>query len=374
MNQSIQLKKKFIPIANPNITQSAESYVMECIKSTWISSSGYFLDQFSKSFAEFCDVKHAIMCNNGTTALHLALVCCGIEAGDEVIIPSMTYIATANCVKYCGAKPVFVDNCINNYNIDPKRIEEKITPRTKAIIPVHLFGHPCDMDPILEISERYGLAVIEDAAEAHGALYRGKKVGGFGRCASFSFFGNKIITTGEGGAVVTNDDELARKLILLRGQGMDPERRYWHPVVGYNYRMTNLAAAIGLSQLERIDEALAFRERLALKYDKALAGAPYVTTPSVANWAHHVFWMYTIQIDPSAPVSRDEFMKRLSARGIETRPVFHPVHTMPPYKSANDGLENACYCGAHGVSLPTHEFVTDEDVLRISDEIRDILS
>ncbi|WP_281405358.1 DegT/DnrJ/EryC1/StrS family aminotransferase [Methylosinus sporium] len=272
-------------------------YVRECLESTWISSHGKFIDAFERRFAELCGVEHAIACNNGTTALHLALVSLGVGAGDEIIVPDLTYVATANCVRYCNADPVFVDCEPRTFNIDPAAIEAKITPRTKGIIVVHLFGQPCDMDEIQKIADAHGLFIVEDAAEAHGAKYKGRPVGSLGKCATFSFFGNKIVTTGEGGAVVTDDDELASRLRLLRGQGMDPERRYWFPVIGYNYRMTNIAAAIGLAQLERVDRALAFRRRLSAWYDEALADVD-VIRPYVEPWAEHSFWMYTIKMAP----------------------------------------------------------------------------
>src|SRR5205823_1498591 len=197
-------------------------------------------------FADFCGVPHAISCNNGTTALHLALQGLGVKPGDEVIIPTLTYIATANAVRYCGAIPVLVDSEPRTMNIDASRIEERITPHTKGIIPVHLYGHPAEMQPITDIASRHGLFVLEDAAEAHGALYRGVKAGALGAAATFSFFGNKIITTGEGGMITTADEELNRAMRLIRGQGMDPHRRYWFPIIGNNFRMTNIQAALGL--------------------------------------------------------------------------------------------------------------------------------
>jgi perosamine synthetase len=212
-------------VAQPMLTGNELRYVSECVQSTWISSSGPFIERFEKSFAEFCDARHAIVTSNGTTALHLALVALGIGTGDEVIVPALTYIASANAVKYCGATPVFADSDPVTMTIDPVDAAAKITPRTKAIMPVHLYGHPAEMDRINALAARHGLAIVEDAAEAHGALCNGRKVGSLGNCGVFSFFGNKIITTGEGGAVVTNDDRLAAKLRLYRGQGMDPERR-----------------------------------------------------------------------------------------------------------------------------------------------------
>ena len=213
-----------ISVASPVIGETEKRYVADCLDSSWISSIGKYLSRFEEAFAEFCEVKHAITTNNGTTAIHLALVTLGIGPGDEVIVPTLTFVATANAVRYCGATPVLVDCDEETLNIDVRAIESKITARTRALIPVHLYGHPADMDPILELAKKYNFHVIEDAAEAHGAKYRGRTVGSIGTCASFSFYGNKIVTTGEGGMVTTDDDELAAKLRLYRGQGMDPNR------------------------------------------------------------------------------------------------------------------------------------------------------
>ena len=250
-----------ISVACPVLNGRETEYVMECMRTSWISSVGRFVTEFERGFADFCGVRHAVATNNGTTALHLALVAIGIKPDDEVIVPSLTYIASANAVKYCGATPVFVDNDPVTFNIDPAAVEAAITERTKAIIPVHLYGHMADMDVLIEIATKHDLLIVEDAAEAVGARYKGRRAGSLGTCATFSFFGNKILTTGEGGMVTTNDGELAERLKLLRGQGMDPQRRYWFPEIGYNYRMTNLAAAIGLGQLENIEHHLSADRR-----------------------------------------------------------------------------------------------------------------
>jgi len=218
-----------ISVAAPSLDGNERDYVLECLDSTWISSVGRFITDFEKAFADYCGVKHAIACNNGTTALHLALVALGVGPGDEVIVPSLTYIASANAVTYCGATPVLIDNDPRTFNLDPAKLEALITPRTKAIMPVHLYGQICDMDPILEVARKHGLKVVEDAAEAVGATYKGKMSGSLGTCATFSFFGNKIITTGEGGMITTDDDELAAKMRLLRGQGRAAGAS-WRPV------------------------------------------------------------------------------------------------------------------------------------------------
>jgi len=246
--------KRFIPVANPVLNGNEKKYVLDCLESTWISSSGKYVKRFEEGFANYCCVKHALSCCNGTVALHLALLALGVGPEDEVIVPTLTFVATTNAVSYCGARPVFIDVDQETWNIDPALIEEKITTRTKGIIAVHLYGHPVDMDPIISIAFNHNLFVIEDAAEAHGAKYKGRMIGSISDIATFSFYGNKIITTGEGGMVVTSDDTLANKINQLKESGMDPDKRYWFPTIGYNYRMTNVAAAIGLAQLEKIDE------------------------------------------------------------------------------------------------------------------------
>lgn len=365
---------KRISVAQPRLAGNERNYVLDCLDTSWISSVGKYIGAFEQAFAEFCSVKHAIATNNGTTALHLALVAMGLQPGEEVIVPTVTYIATANAVRYCGAVPVLVDVCEGTMNIDPADIDRKITPKTRGIIPVHLYGHPADMAPINDLARKHGLWVLEDAAEAHGAEYRGKRVGGLGTCATFSFFGNKIITTGEGGMITTDDDDLAARLRLFRGQGMDPKRRYWFPVVGYNYRMTNIQAAIGLAQLENVDKSLSDRERLARWYDDALEDlSDRLVLPSQADWAKQVYWMYNIFLKDGGEERRDAVMAKLDSMGIETRPVFYPMHVMPPY------AENASYpvadtWAARGINLPTHQEVTQEDVTRIASALAESLA
>jgi perosamine synthetase len=239
----------FIPIASPEIGEEEVRNVMECLRSSWISSRGEFIDRFEEAFAHYCDARHAIACNTGTAALHAALWAAGVRSGDEVIVPSLTYIATANAVRYCGAEPVFADSDPETWNIDPTDVERRITPRTRAIVPVHLFGVPADLGSLTALASAHGVAVIEDAAEAHGAMYDGRPVGAQGLVGIFSFYGNKIITTGEGGMVVTDDDGVAARCRLFKGQGQAPNQTYVFPVVGQNYRMTNIEAAIGLAQL-----------------------------------------------------------------------------------------------------------------------------
>ena len=352
-----------IRVAEPVLDGNEAEYVMDCIQENWISSRGKYIDRFESMLADYCDVQEAVVANNGTTALHLALVACGITAGDEVILPTLTYVATANAVRYCNATPVFVDSEPQYLNIDVDCIEEKITDRTKAIMTVPLYGHPVDMEPILDIAQRHGLMVIEDSAEALGAQYKNQPVGSLAKCSTFSFFGNKLITTGEGGAIVTDDPELAKYMRFLRGQGVDTQRRYWHPEIGFNYRMTNVAAAIGVGQMERIDVHLERRKQVAKWYfEELLDHQDLFQLPFAAAWAEHSYWMFTVLLRPELGVDRDAWIDALAEAGIETRPVFYPAHWMPAYSSFGGDFPVANRCSALGINLPSHGKLTRQDV------------
>lgn len=360
-----------LPISHPLLMGNEKAYVNECLDTTWISSVGGFITRFEERFANFCGSQYAVACNNGTSALHLALLAAKIQPGDEVIVPTLTYVAAANAVRYCNATPVFVDSEPLTMNLDPAALGAKITPRTKAIIAVHLYGHPADMDPILEIARRHGLLVIEDAAEAHGALYRERMVGAIGDMAVFSFFGNKIITTGEGGMLTTNDAEIEKHVRLLRGQGMDPEKRYWFPAVGYNYRMTNIQAALGLAQLENVGTHLGKRRKVAEWYQQYLAElSPWLILPAEMPWARHAFWMYTVIMRDCWQLDRDTLMSCLAESGIETRPVFYPMHVMPVYTEHAGAYPTAERLGRRGLNLPTHGLIEEDDVKFIAQRIR----
>ncbi|EAQ77501.1 DegT/DnrJ/EryC1/StrS family aminotransferase [Blastopirellula marina] len=355
-----------IPVASADVTGKEEEYVVEAIRSSWISSSGAFVDRFEKEFSELCDTKHALSCANGTVALHLAILGLGLRPGDEVIVPSMTYIATANAVRYCGAEPVFIDIDPNTWCMDPTQIEEAITPRTRGIIAVHLLGHPADMDAINEIASIHGLWVVEDAAEAHFALYKGKPVGSLGSAATFSFFGNKLFTCGEGGAVTVNSDQLSLRLKTLRGQGMDPRKRYYFPVIGYNYRLTNVACAMLCAQLERRSEIMSRRIEIFQRYNEGLAQIPGVRLQPIASWATHSPWMHAVLIDSTEyGRTRDEVISGLAAKGIDSRPFFVPIHTLPPYQNSpvvRDLLPHTDFLGSSGLMLPTYNALTNEDI------------
>jgi perosamine synthetase len=365
-----------LPVAAPSIGERELQYVTECILSGWISSTGPFVQRFESAFAQYCGVRQAIATSNGTTALHLALLALGVGPGDEVIVPTLSFIATANAVTYCGAKPVFVDSDPRNWNIDPEAVAAAITPRTRAIIPVHLYGHPADLDPILAVARRHDVAVVEDAAEAHGALYKGRQVGGLGVIGAFSFYGNKIVTTGEGGMLTTSDDDLAARIRQLRDHGMSATRRYWHPVLGYNYRLTNLQAAVGVAQMEKIDAILERKQRLADAYAECLQDVPGVTLPPAEPWARSVHWLYSILIDPVIfGRTRDEIIDSLHAGDIETRPVFPPMHTQPIYAGENpQSLPVAERISTTGLSLPSSVTLELRDVERVATAIRDLAS
>lgn len=344
--------KKFIPVSEPSITQKEIKYVHNAVKSGWVSSLGEFINGFEKKFAEYIGVKYALTTSNGTTALHLALMSLGIKKGDEVIVPDLTFIATANAVSYSGAKPVFADIDPETWCISPDDIKKKITPHTKAIIPVHLYGHPADMDKINKIAVEHGLYSIEDAAEAHGAEYKNKKAGSLGICGVFSFYGNKIITTGEGGMITTNDEKLYEKAKYLRDHAMSKEKRYWHTEIGYNYRMTNIQAALGLAQLERIDELINKKRQIYNWYKEYLSGFDKVTLNPQKEWAKNVFWMVCILLNDNAYIARDDLMIRLKDKGIDTRPFFYPMTDMPMYggKVKNKIAQKISY---RGINLPS---------------------
>lgn len=358
---------KYIPVSEPTLLGNEEKYVLDCLRSNWISSLGKYTQNFEKAFASFCGVKHAIAVVNGTAALHVALLALGVEEGDEIIVPTLTYVATANAVTYCGARPVFADCESDTWNLDVNQVESLITQRTKGIIAVHLFGHPVDMDPLLEIAKKHRLFVLEDAAEAHGAVYKGRKVGTMGDAATFSFYGNKIITTGEGGMVTSNSDVLAERIRLLKGQGVDPQRQYWHPVIGYNYRMTNIQAAIGLAQLERIQELIKRHRYNACLYSKSLKELPSLVLPIEKEWASHVYWAYGILLK-NFYQSRNQVMEYLAKRGIETRPFFYPVHLMPPYHR-KISLPIAETISAQGIILPSSANLSNDSIHQVCQEL-----
>ncbi len=366
---------KLIPVSEPNISDKELQYITDAVKSSWISSNGKYLDAFEKKFAEYIGVKYAVAVSNGTVALHLALLALGIGPGDEVIVPNLTYIATANAVKYVGASPAFADSDINTWNISIESIKRLITRRTKAIIPVHLYGNPCDMDGILELANEQNLFVIEDAAEAIGSKYNKKHVGSFGHISTFSLYGNKTITTGEGGVVVTNDVELYDKLKLLKGQGMNPKKRYWFDVIGYNYRMTNMQAAIGCAQLERVNELVDKKIKNAKIYNKYFSTCNDIILPMDTTNSLNSYWMYTIVLESYAQEERDYLMKRLLEKNIETRPVFYLTTEMPMYtKHRQDECRNATLIANGGINLPSSTLLNVKEIDYICSNLINLLA
>ena len=320
-----------IPLAVPDLSGNELAYVTDAIRSSWISSTGRYVERFEQEFARLCETQVALSICNGTAALHIALLALGAGPGDEVIVPSLTYIATANAVRYVGAEPVFADVTPTTWCLDPEAVEAAVTPRTRGIIAVHLYGHPADIDALDIVAARHDLWIVEDAAEAHFASYKNRRVGSLARMATFSFYGNKPFTCGEGGALTTDSPELEQKARLLRGQGMDPERRYFFPITGYNYRLTNVACALLCAQLERREALLARRRAIFELYRELLDGVPGLEFQPVAEWAQPTPWLFSVLVDEREyGKSRDELAEALASAGIETRPFFIPLHTFHP--------------------------------------------
>jgi perosamine synthetase len=365
--------RRIIPVSDPKLDGNELRYVTQCVQSNWISSAGRFVRDFEEAFAGAMGCRYGVAASNGTTSLHLALATLGIGPGDEVIIPTFTMIATANAVRYTGAQPVLVDAERTTWNMDVSQLERLVTPRTRGILLIHTYGHPVDMDPLTELADRRGLWVVEDAAEAHGARYRGRPIGSLGRAASFSFYANKIITTGEGGMVTTNDGELARVARRLRDHAFSDERHFWHKYLGFNYRMTNLQAAIGLAQTERLDELVEIRRTNAARYTAVLSKIPGLTLPVERPWARNVYWMYGVVVEDVFGISRDELRQRLARRGIETRTFFIPIHLQPIYYEAFQGRrypvsEELC---RRGLYLPSGATLTGAEIDYVCEMVRE---
>ncbi len=357
-----------IPIAIPNLGGNEFNYLMDAFLSTWISSKGDYILRFEEEFSKYCFAgmkkNFGVAVSNGTVALHLALVALGIGEGDEVIVPDLTFAATVNAVLHAGATPVIVDIEQDSWCIDPKEIEKAITPKTKAVIPVHLYGQPCDMKSIMDIAKKHNLLVIEDCAEAHGAEFEGQKVGTFGDVGCFSFFANKVITTGEGGMCITANQELADKMRTLRDHGMSKTKRYWHDCVGFNYRMTNLQAAIGLAQLERIDLILKEKENLENLYKKQLEKFDNIHFQlSDIPGRKKITWMISILYDGD----KEKLMQNFTDNKIEVRPFFYPLSDMPIYKDYVFSSKVAKEISKKGMNFPTNKIVNIELINKIGE-------
>lgn len=366
----------FIPVNQPDLSPKAREYVLDAVSSGWVSSAGPYIKKFEDAYASWLGVKHAVTVVNGTVALHLALAALDIGPGDEVIMPDLTIISCPLAVLYCGATPVFVDVDPITFTMDPTKIESRITKHTKAIMPVHLYGHPADMDPIMEIAKKHNLFVIEDAAEAHGARYlprgkagKGKLVGSIGDIGCFSFYANKVITTGEGGMVVTNNKKLADRMRLLKDLAHSPKKRFYHEEIGFNYRMTNLAAALGLAQLESVDTYIAKKKWMARMYKKYLTGIPYLTLPPQMPWAESVYWMFAVTLTPDAPITKDELRKKLFEKGVDTRDFFYPLHTQPILKKFHkkgDRFPVSVQAANNGFYLPSGLAITEVQIKQVA--------
>lgn len=354
-----------IPVNEPVISQDAKDNVNQALSAGWLSSAGPYVTQFEQDFARRIGVKHAITVNTGTAALHIALLAAGIGVGDEVIVPAFTMAATWLAVIYVGATPVFVDAELDTYNIDPTQIEAKITEKTRAIIPVHVYGHAAEMDSIMAIAAKHNLLVIEDAAEAHGATYKGRIAGGIGQIGCFSFYANKLITTGEGGMMVTSDDKLANEARKFKDLYHSPAKRFIHEKVGYNYRMTNLQAALGCGELMHLDEYIVKKRAMAARYSKALSQIKGIVTPVERTGIVSVFWMYAIRLTTEFGMSKDELRVKLLAKGIDTRDFFYAPTNQPilkEYLSPDERFPITELIEGSGLYLPSGLAITDEQI------------
>lgn len=363
--------EQYVQIAHPDLTRHEFRAVLDAFISSWISSKGNYIGKFEEEFASYVGMPHGIAVSNGTTALHLALVALGVGPGDEVIVPDLTFAATINAVLYCGATPVIVDIDPQTWTMNLGGFAAACTPNTKAVIPVHLHGRPADIGPIVEQARQRGIFVVEDCAEAHGASYAGARVGTFGDISCFSFFANKIVTTGEGGMCLTACDNHARVLRELRDHGMAPDRAYWHERVGYNYRMTNLQAAIGQSQLWRIDRILGRNRSIAERYRQALDGIPGITfPPDLPDEYGEVVWLTCLQVPAHL---RNRLIATARAADIEMRPFFHSLSAMPLYEKYAGDCPHSRVLSETGINLPTSRSVDDQVIDRVATLIRDVM-
>lgn len=354
------------PVYVPLLDGNEKKYVDECLDSSWISSKGHFVEDFENGFSNYVGRRYATGVFNGTVAIHLALVALGIKDGDEVIVPTFTYVASANPILMVGAKPVFVESRECDWQMDPDDVNRKITPKTKAIIVVHLYGHPCEMDLIMDIAKKHHLFVIEDCAEAIGSEFKGKKVGSFGDISCFSFFGNKTITTGEGGMVMTDDYELYKKMRHLKAQGVSDDREYWHDVVGYNYRMTNIQGAIGCAQLEHIEDKVSKKIHIGEIYQELLKDTPLIFHTPMSS-VLHTYWMCSALARTEE--ERKDLREYLRENGIETRPTFPVIHQMPMYNT-RESFPVAESLSCRGINFPSYPSLSSQDVHNICDIIK----
>jgi perosamine synthetase len=364
-----------IPVNEPLLDGNELQYVSDCVTTGWISSAGKYISEFEKKWADYCGMKHGISVCNGTVALELAVEIFDFPKGSEIILPSFTIISCAQAITKAGCIPVVVDCDPDTWCMDVNQIESMITPKTKAIMPVHIYGHAVDMDPLMNLTKKYSLMVIEDAAEVHGAEYKRKKCGGFGDVSCFSFFANKIITTGEGGMILTNSDELAEKLKAYRNLCFQSKQRFLHENIGHNFRFTNIQAALGLAQLERIEKFIEKKREMAQMYNEGLAGLP-VQLPAEKPWAKNVYWMYGLVLDEKTGMTAKDLAIRLNEKGVETRPFFLGMHEQPVFR--NMGLFQGISLpiteriSRYGLYLPSGQAITDDQINEVVDTIKSI--
>lgn len=361
-----------IPMATPVLGERELENIIRAVRSGWISARGPYVAAFEEAFSRYCGVQHGVAVTNGTAALHLALAALDLKPDDEVIVPTLAHIAAANAVTYTGARLVLADSTAETWTLDVEQVARKLSPRTRAVVAVHLYGHPVEMDPLRALAAQHGFSVVEDAAEAHGAEVKGRRAGSLGRLASFSFYANKIVTTGEGGMVVTDDEALVARARRLREHASSERDHYRHEELGFNYRMTNLQAALGVAQMERIEEFVAARRGHARWYTEQLQEIPGLVTPPEAEWAKSVYWMYSVLVQESFGISRDDLRARLEAQGIETRPFFHPVHQQPLYAGqfGDERYPVAERLSQQGLNLPSGNDLSEGQVDRIAAALR----
>jgi len=368
-----------IPVCEPLVTQREIDLVTDCLRSGWISSAGQYLDRFESEWAAYCGMKHGVAVTNGTAALQLAVQLLDLQPGDEVILPSFTIISCAQAITRCGGVPVLVDSDPFTWQMDVVQVESKITPRTRAIMPVHIYGHPVDMDPLLAVAERHGLTVIEDAAEAHGAEYKGRKCGGLGQISVFSFYANKLITTGEGGMVLTQSDRFAERARFLKNLAFQRSRLFLHDELGDNLRLTNLQAALGVGQIGRIEEIVNRKRAIARAYTERLSDLQCVALPAEALWARSVYWVFGLVLDEeSTGMNAAQWGQRLATLGVETRPFFLGMHEQPVFHKMglflNERYPVAECLARQGLYLPTGLGITESEIDQVSAAVRESLS
>ena len=372
------LSTGFIPVFEPNLSGNEQKYLIDCLKSNWISSKGPYIDKFEKIFQELHSGYYALTASSGTTALHLSLAAEGIGPGDEVIVPDLTFAASINTIIHCGATPVIVDVNKKTWTIDPKKIDEVISKKTKAIMPVHLFGHACEMDEISKIAKKNNLKIIEDCAEAHGVEYKGRKVGSIGDIGAFSFYANKTFTCGEGGMVVTNSKKLAEKAKSLKNLSYGKVNRFLHEDIGFNYRLPNISAALGLGQFLQRDKIFSEKKRIYARYKNNLKNTKGINIPIIKNWTtNYIMWVFNLYLDDEFPISRDELVKKLDNEKIETRNAFVPINKqkilIKKYDLYNENeCPNANYIMDNGLYLPSGNNITNSEIDFICNKIKKI--